>query len=247
MKKVLIPIGIVVLIVLVTTIWFNLPKTIQNSCGSEFNNIYKEHAEKGLSPEFCLDIDKIKIKYRENLYGFSGCYGFNGHKYDDGFQGVIYSDNIDYKIISGFYRTVYHDYEGQRQPIAKGACVESFSVHTKTNHCDVLLGVESTFGKKVWSISERDWCIIKLAERLNDASICEETTEPDYNPSEEYCKTHSCTVKHQRGYFTARYHCYVNLKIRGNEDVVCDNIPGNISNSVDKLRDRCFLLDEVKS
>jgi hypothetical protein len=240
MKKVfLILISIILLFVFSTIIWFNLPQTIQNSCGSEFNNIYKEYAEKGLQPDFCLDIDKMKIKFRENSKGFSSCYVFNGHKFDDGFKGVDYFKET--RKIGSFYNTIYEHYKNQRQPILKGACVESFSVHTNINYCDLLVGIEDLYEKKrLKAISEKDWCVIKFAENLNDQAYCEETIEPDYYPTEEYCQNNSCTVSYQRTYNIARYYCYVSIAMEKNDLDLCYKLPKNISQSVDNLRNGCL-------
>jgi hypothetical protein len=156
------------------------------SCGAKFNKIYKQYANEGKSPDFCLNIDKIKIGYRRNIEGFSYCFAFNGHEFFN--NSLEYPGRISQTstwIGAAMELNYNNPLIKSSGPITSGSCIESFSVYTKKNYCNILPLPKGY----------TDICTNNLAYYYNDISLCDKATIPyhcyallakkDHNP--QYC------------------------------------------------------------
>jgi hypothetical protein len=233
MKKTLLFLGIIFLflfLVFQINLYFIKNYDRINSCGSEFNDIYQEYLDRELPPEFCLNLDNIKIQYRENSKGYSSCNAFNGHKFYE-LNNRRYNDSI-------FTSIFFIGYESRSpEPIRVGSCIESYSIQTKKNYCNMipLVNESNNFPER-----QRDECVVVLAYYLNNLSLCNETSEPRYLREEDYYENQSYAVKYQKHLNNARYECYSLIAKKNNNSSICELIPRGFNEMTDIILNSCY-------
>ena len=188
---------------------------LMESCGPNFNNAYKDTAEKRLTPDFCFNLKTIGVDYKTDIKGYKYCTAFNGHT----FRASNWIDPSNKDLKQNFFHlssTIFPTkYNNETNPVTTGDCIESYSVYTKKIYCDMLQQER-----------DKDRCFVFLAYYYNDISICEKTSAPSMNDQANQ-------------YNTARYTCYSNVAERSKNDAYCDLIPKGTSIASDMMNQNC--------
>ena len=196
--------GLIILILISWGYYFYHDRAV---CGQEFNNLYKKAANTNSPPNFCLQI-KNTIKFNLNSKGYGSCAAFNGHEFGNSNR---YSFVIPDVIPSGGFP------EYQDQLIS--SCIESYSIYTKTDYCD-MIPLNDSPDFHVNRSADRFYCIESLAKYMNEASLCEKLPRPDaFLPVSDGSKNPWPV------YFVNRYSCYGGVAEKNQDTAICKMIP----------------------